>query len=542
MQQTEVVNRTTYVRDTNTDGDVMPDDMEKHTHHEQREDDHDHDDESEKGKGTVVTNTHTDRGLVAYQQALELEPAQLEELAKRVRWKLDLILLPLMCAIYLVSFLEKLALNYANAYSLQSDLNLQGRDFAWAAAIVNVGIMVGSYPASLAVQKLPIGRMMSVMLFVWGALSMCTAATKSIGPLLGVRFLLGFAEATVGPAWVILTSMFWTRDEQPLRMCCWLGSNGIAQLLGAGLSVGLGSVTDGAVRPWQLIFLVIGSLAVLLGVVSMFLLPSSPMDARFLTPQERIVCVWRVSSNQIGIKHEKFLKYQVWEAVRDVRVWCLVVQQFTIGFINGAVSNYFSAFLKGFGWSSMDAVKYQLPFGAIQLTSTIFFGWLASRFRNTTFIIILTVPIFPIGAFIGWSTIPNEYKLALTAMTWILALQSAGLILNWTVIAANFAGHTKRTTVNGINFFCFYAGNFAGPFVFDPKEAPRYRTATKILGGILGLMWVATAVMGAVMWRINRRRDAKAAAGNAAYNPAQGELEGFTDRTDKENKSFRYRL
>lgn len=95
MQQTEVVSRTTHVRDTNTGVNVIPDDTEKNTHLEQHEHDHDH--EPDEGKGTVVTNNHTDRGLVAYQQALELEPAQLEELAKRVRWKLDLILLPLVC-------------------------------------------------------------------------------------------------------------------------------------------------------------------------------------------------------------------------------------------------------------------------------------------------------------------------------------------------------------------------------------------------------------------------------------------------------------
>lgn len=161
-----------------------------------------------------------------------------------------------MCSIYLIGFLEKFALNYANAYNLQEDLGLKGRDYAWSAAIANLGIMIGSYPASLAVQKFPIGRLVSCACIVWGGLSMVMAAANGFPALVAIRFILGLSEAFVGPAWILLTSMFWTREEQPLRMCFWLGCNGIAQLLGAGISTGLGGVTNTAVSPWQLIFLV----------------------------------------------------------------------------------------------------------------------------------------------------------------------------------------------------------------------------------------------------------------------------------------------
>jgi hypothetical protein len=54
---------------------------------------------------------------------------------------------------------------------------------------------------------------------------------------------------------MLLTSMFWTRKEQGLRMSFWLMSAGWAQLIGAGVSWGLGHTT-GALKPWQLVFLV----------------------------------------------------------------------------------------------------------------------------------------------------------------------------------------------------------------------------------------------------------------------------------------------
>jgi hypothetical protein len=230
-------------------------------------------DEVSEGKYTTVADVdHVDMGLDAYTQALRLDPEDLQRLAKQVLRKLDFILLPLasnlsiwcrartnvrqMCLIFMTSFLEKAALNYANAYSMQRDLGLVGRDYAWTASIASLGMVIGSYPGSLAVQKLPVGMLVSGLVVTWGVLSMCLAAAKNFATIFAIRFVLGLTEAGIGPAWVILTSMFWTRDEQPLRMCFWQGSNGFAQLIGAGISTGLGRVDSTAIRPWQLIFLV----------------------------------------------------------------------------------------------------------------------------------------------------------------------------------------------------------------------------------------------------------------------------------------------
>ena len=185
--------------------------------------------------------------------------------------------------------------------------------------------------------------------------------------------------------------------------------------------------------------------------------------------------------------------------------------------------------------------RYQLPSGAVQLIASCIAGYLASRFRNVTIIIVLVLAAFAVAALVGFTTVPAKDKWALTSCVWIVNAYGGAIVLNWAIVAANFAGHTKRTTNNGINFIAYWGGNFAGPFVFNPTEAPRYRTATTVLGIMLGIGWLATAFMGLNMFHINRKRDAKAAAGLHQYTAVKGSIEGFTDRTDKENKSLRYR-
>lgn len=161
-----------------------------------------------------------------------------------------------MCLIYLLSFLDKQTLNYASAYGLKADLGLVGDQYSWIASVTNIGYLVGSYPSNICLQKFPIGKFTSAMIITWGLLLIATVGAQNFAGLMALRFLLGTLEACIGPAWILITSMFWKRDEQPLRMCIWLGCNGVALMLGSGISWGLGHTHDTALESWQLVFLV----------------------------------------------------------------------------------------------------------------------------------------------------------------------------------------------------------------------------------------------------------------------------------------------
>jgi MFS family permease len=85
---------------------------------------------------------------------------------------------------------------------------------------------------------------------------MLQAAVSNFGGFFAVRFFLGMLEACISPAWVILTSMLWTREEQPLRASIWLCTNGVSNILGALLSYGAGAAGGMSIPSWKLIYLV----------------------------------------------------------------------------------------------------------------------------------------------------------------------------------------------------------------------------------------------------------------------------------------------
>ena len=96
------------------------------------------------------------------------------------------------------------------------------------------------------------------MIFTWSVLLVSHVGATNYAGILVLRFLLGCFEAGISPSIMNIVAMYYTRSEQPWRMCIFLGFNGMSTIIGSLLGFGLGHVNGIALKSWQLIFLVIG--------------------------------------------------------------------------------------------------------------------------------------------------------------------------------------------------------------------------------------------------------------------------------------------
>lgn len=71
-----------------------------------------------------------------------------------------------------------------------------------------------------------------LMDIVWGGLLMTTPACHNFAGIAINRFLLGVVEAVVTPGFVLMMGMWYTAEEQPLRLEAWYCTNGIATMFG----------------------------------------------------------------------------------------------------------------------------------------------------------------------------------------------------------------------------------------------------------------------------------------------------------------------
>lgn len=67
-------------------------------------------------------------------------------------------------------------------------------------------------------------RFRSINIFVWAIALMCHAACKNFAGLFVVRIVLGACEGSITAGFLIVSSMFYTRTEQTLRIGYWCGS------------------------------------------------------------------------------------------------------------------------------------------------------------------------------------------------------------------------------------------------------------------------------------------------------------------------------
>ena len=153
----------------------------------------------------------------------------------------------------------------------------------------------------------------------------CTAAVHNYGGLLTVRILLGIFEATIGPSLMLISSQWYTKSEQAPVFSLWYLGLGLAQILGGILSFAFQHVTDEAIAGWRVMFIVLGFVTIIIGLATAFFLPDTPMNAKFLSEDEKITLLKHVSVNQTGIENKCFQWSQLLEACRDMQIWLLVL-------------------------------------------------------------------------------------------------------------------------------------------------------------------------------------------------------------------------
>ncbi|KAF2190156.1 MFS general substrate transporter [Zopfia rhizophila CBS 207.26] len=189
---------------------------------------------------------------------------------------------------------------------------------------------------------------------------------------------------------------------------------------------------------------------------------------------------------------------------------------------------------KNFGFDSKTTALLQLPSGAISIISILIATYLAGRFDqrglNVTALLLLGILGGALMAFL-----PAHSKTGKLIGNYLTNCIGASLPRLYSWVAANFAGHTKKVTMNAILLMSFSAGNIIGPLTFRQRMR---RTFTPAKINIIATCAFA-GVMAVVLRRYynweNRKKD------RLVGDIRREEDTEFADLTDRENKEFRYR-
>ncbi|KAK4978324.1 hypothetical protein LTR66_010650, partial [Elasticomyces elasticus] len=285
-----------------------------------------------------------------------------------------------------------------------------------------------------------------------------------------------------------------------------------------------------------IMFLIVGLVTVVFGILVVFFLPDNPMSSR-LSHQEKVWAIERLRENQTGIENKHFKPKQVAECFADPQTWLLSLIVISSNVPNGAVSSYQATIIKGFGYNPFNTALLQIPSGGVSIVAILIATYLAGRFNQRGLnIITLLVPGIVGAALMAF--LPANDKAGKLIGNYLTNAIGATLPLNYSWVAANYARHTKKVTMNAILLMSFCLGNIIGPMTFRKNDAPNYIPAKITIIATCTAAIAFTLMLRAYYVWENKRRDRLVEESGVRHKT---DVE-FSDVTDRENREFRYRL
>ncbi|KAF7352941.1 MFS general substrate transporter [Mycena venus] len=482
-----------------------------------------------------------------------------EETNKRLRWMVHKRVLVTMVVTYFAQTLDKGTLNFASIMGIIKDTNLHGQQYAWLTTCPSMGISDQQESClyeiivhrvfnctNRLIQRLPVGKYLGFCISAWGLVLAMTAVCKNFTGLVIVRTLLGVLECVCQPAFVFLSTMWYTRAEQGLVIGAFYSMNGFQQCVGGLIGYGISQIQGQSLKNWQILFTLLGCLTFVWGLFVLWWLPDSPMRATCWSPEDRLLIAERVRKNETGIQNREFKMYQAWEAFKDPTVWLVTLVSFTNALPTGGLGAFSNLILVAFGFTTLQTYLLAIAQGSIIMLFLFSAAYLAKAYNQKLLLaFIYTLP--NIAGTIVFVCVPTNAHTKVGLLLAFYCMQGFGAVavLNLAVMSNNVAGRTKQVIASSLVFIAWALGNAIGPQVFRANDSPRYIRAFIAHLVMYGLQLVAIVILRLRLMRLNvLKRRAQA----LEPTKANGELEeekishkqAFDDLTDHENKDFRY--
>ncbi|KAK6352709.1 hypothetical protein TWF696_004712 [Orbilia brochopaga] len=447
-----------------------------------------------------------------------------QETNRKLLRKIDLNIMPLLCIVYMLQFVDKVSLSYGSVTGLRQDLHLVGDQYSWLASIFNFGYLFWEYPTNRLMQHLPLAKYTSFNIIMWGAVLALLATTKNFGGAATLRFFMGVFESAVTPGFAYFTSQWYTKREQCARVNYWFAFAGLSQIFGGVLAWGIAKgirIHGSEIASWKVIFLTLGLLTAAVGVLFWFIMPDNQLNAKFLTSEERALAVERIRENNQGIGNRHFKMYQFKEALTDPMTWAFCFHSIVANIGAGGVTNFFSQLIAGFGYTPEQSLLYGSAGGAVEIVALVLSGYIGQRTKQR----ILSSLGGGVAAILGVALIAG-----------LPLAKKVGRLLGYYLLQA---GPTPfKTTFGAIYFVGYCIGNIIGPQVFRPKDAPRYQPAVITIL----VCWTLSLLDAIFIWWWYRKLNQKKAELRKAPGYKKVENQEWLDLTDLENPEFTYEI
>lgn len=195
------------------------------------------------------------------------------ELEGKLKSKIRNHILTLVIIIDLILYIDKSTLSYAALLGIYEETGLNDTQYNNLNTLFYVGYMVAQIPGHYLMQKLPLGRFVTISVFLWSVVVFLHCTATSYGGLIPLRFFLGFFESCLVPAMEVTMGMFFTPVEAVRYQPLFFTSRLAAPIPAGFIAYGLLHIQSKDVLPWKYFMIITGSITLLIAVYTFLLLP-----------------------------------------------------------------------------------------------------------------------------------------------------------------------------------------------------------------------------------------------------------------------------
>ncbi len=416
----------------------------------------------------------------------------------RARRKAYARLIPLLFVSYVIAYIDRVNVAFAKL-TMAKDLPAFDNDvIGTGAGLFFLGYFLLEVPGTLMVERYSARKIIARIMISWGVIAGLTAFVTTPMQFYGARLLLGLAEAGFFPGVIIFLTRWFPARDRARALALFLMATPIAQvvsplvcnpLLKFGLTETIGGkvVTHAALfgmHGWQIVFLLWGMPAIVLGILVLTLLADWPRDAKWLSEDEKLALQSVIDRERAALEPKKHLS--LLQALRQPKVILLALAYFFVVTANYGTEFFLPSILESWFHLKLDTLTIFMVVPPIAtLAAQWFIGYSSDRTRERR--LHTAVPI-ALGALtlaltpFSLGSLPLTMLLLLFARTGIKAYQPAF----WTLPSLFLSSSAAAGCVGFINSFG-NLGGFVGPKVLGKVE--------KMTGSFSGGIWFLAGMM-----------------------------------------------
>ena len=385
----------------------------------------------------------------------------ISDVGRRARRRIALRLLPLVFLIYVVNYIDRVNVSFANL-RMSADLGLSDRAYGLGIGMFYLTYVLFEIPGAIIAERWSARKWIARIMISWGLVTILTGFVHTTGQFYAARFFLGVAESSFFPGMIVYLTHWFRQSDRSRAVACLYAAVPTASLIGSPLAGWLLGVHWWALAGWRWLFIVEGIPAIVLGIVTVIYLTDWPAQARWLPADERD---WLVGQLQAETQAKKNVRdYTILQAFCDRKILVLTTAWFLA--LTGALGSIYwiPTFVKRLSGSSDRSVTSLLLVPALLgLAGMLFNGWHSDKTGERRW--HSAVPLLAAGLMFGMLLLArHDVPLAIAFLLLGSASFYAFYPIFWSIPSMMLSESAAAATFGFINSIG-QLGGLAGPYM-----------------------------------------------------------------------------